>query len=71
LPTGEELHYRFDCIDISVFLLYETPFNYKRDSRKMIDQDIYEPKGMDACQTPPYAVDPLLPYLHSKHMALN
>ena len=25
--------------------------------------DIYEPKGYDACQTPPYAVEPLLPYL--------
>lgn len=25
--------------------------------------DIYEPKGYDACQTPPYAIDPLLPCL--------
>lgn len=25
--------------------------------------DIYEPKGYDACQTPAYAIDPLLPYL--------
>ena len=25
--------------------------------------DEYEPQGFDACQTPPYAVDPLLPYL--------
>jgi hypothetical protein len=25
--------------------------------------DLYEPKGYDACQTPAYAIDPLLPYL--------
>lgn len=24
---------------------------------------IYTPQGMDACQTPPYALDPILPYL--------
>ena len=38
-------------------------FNYKRDSRRSSPQDIYTPQGMDACQTPPYAIDPLLPYL--------
>lgn len=26
---------------------------------------LYTPKGLDACQTPPYALDPLLPYLSS------
>jgi hypothetical protein len=26
--------------------------------------DKYEPQGFDACQTPPYALDPLLPYLN-------
>lgn len=25
--------------------------------------DVYEPQGFDACQTPAYAIDPLLPYL--------
>lgn len=25
--------------------------------------DIYEPRGFDSCQTPPEAIDPLLPYL--------
>jgi ParB-like chromosome segregation protein Spo0J len=39
------------------------PFNYKRDSKHAVEQDIYTPQGMDACQTPAYALDPLLPYL--------
>lgn len=38
-------------------------FNYKRDSRQSRSQDIYTPQGMDACQTPSYAIDPLLPYM--------
>lgn len=38
-------------------------FNYKRDTRRSVAADIYTPQGMDACQTPPYAIDPLLPYL--------
>lgn len=38
-------------------------FNYKRDSRHSVASDIYTPQGMDACQTPAYALDPLLPYL--------
>lgn len=38
-------------------------FNYKRDSRQATDQNIYVPKGMDACQTPAYAIDPLLSYI--------
>lgn len=27
---------------------------------------IYTPQGMDACQTPPYALDPILPYLDQR-----
>lgn len=27
---------------------------------------IYTPQGMDACQTPPYAIDPILPYLDQR-----
>lgn len=38
-------------------------FNYKRDMRRTSVQNIYVPLGMDACQTPGYAIDPLLPYL--------
>ena len=38
-------------------------FNYKRDTKRTNEQDIYTPQGMDACQTPAYAIDPLLPYL--------
>ncbi len=40
------------------------PFNYKRDNKSNQVGDIYEPKGYDACQTPPYAIDPILPYLN-------
>ncbi len=41
----------------------KTAFNYKRDNKSNQIGDIYEPKGYDACQTPAYAIDPLLPYL--------
>jgi hypothetical protein len=39
------------------------PFNYKRDTKSARPADIYTPQGYDACQTPAYAIDPLLPYL--------
>jgi hypothetical protein len=39
-------------------------FNYKRDAKRINKQNIYVAQGMDACQTPPYALDPLLPYLN-------
>jgi hypothetical protein len=39
-------------------------YDYKRDERSSIEQDIYTPQGMDACQTPAYAIDPLIPYLY-------
>lgn len=38
-------------------------FNYLRDNRRSQASDIYTPLGMDACQTPAYAIDPLLRYL--------
>ena len=38
-------------------------FNYKRDAKRIAQQNIYVAQGMDACQTPAYAVTPLLPYL--------
>lgn len=38
-------------------------FNYKRDAKANRAGDLYVPRGYDACQTPPYAIDPLLPYL--------
>lgn len=41
----------------------EPAYNYKRDAKTNRPGDLYEPKGYDACQTPPHAVDPLLPYL--------
>lgn len=40
-----------------------TDFNYKRDSRISVPSDIYTPQGMDACQTPAYALDPLWRHL--------
>lgn len=39
------------------------PYNYLRDNRRSTVSDIYTPQGMDACQTPAYAIDPLSPYL--------
>lgn len=38
-------------------------YNYLRDNRRMVAGDIYTPQRMDACQTPAYALDPLLSYL--------
>ncbi|MCC6192099.1 MAG: hypothetical protein IT318_23970 [Anaerolineales bacterium] len=38
-------------------------FNYKRDNKSNRAGDAYVPQGYDACQTPPYAIDPLLPFL--------
>jgi len=38
-------------------------FDYKRDNKANRAGDEYIPQGYDACQTPPYAIDPLLPYL--------
>lgn len=37
--------------------------NYKRDSKVTRAANEYEPQGFDACQTPAYALDPLIPYL--------
>lgn len=37
--------------------------NYKRDTKSSRSQDVYKPKGYDLCQTPPYALTPLLPHL--------
>lgn len=57
--------YHDECIEKGVL---PTPyglrsFHYKRDMRHGNVQTIYAPQGMDACQTPAYAIDPLLPYL--------
>lgn len=41
----------------------EDDYNYKRDNRRATPSDVSAPQGNDACQTPPYAIDPLLPYL--------
>lgn len=38
-------------------------FNYKRDTKSNRQGDIYTPKGYDACQTPPEALAPLLPFV--------
>ena len=38
-------------------------FDYKRDNKSNRAANEYVPQGYDACQTPPYAIDPLLPYL--------
>lgn len=37
--------------------------NYKRDNKAIRAANENEAQGFDACQTPAYAVDPLLPYL--------
>ena len=38
-------------------------FNYKRDSKSNRAGDAYVPQGYDACQTPAYAIDPVLPFI--------
>lgn len=38
-------------------------FDYKRDAKTSRPETPYTPQGQDACQTPAYAIDPLLPYL--------
>jgi hypothetical protein len=40
-----------------------TPFNYKRDTKSSRPVNEYIPQGYDACQTPAYAVSPVLPWL--------
>jgi hypothetical protein len=42
---------------------YPEGFNYKRDMRSNRKADEYVPQGHDLCQTPPYALAPLLPFL--------
>lgn len=37
--------------------------NYKRDNKTNRQGDMYKPKGYDLCQTPPYALGPLLGHL--------
>lgn len=50
-------------LDVPPEAIEEPAYNYKRDAKTNRPGDLYEPKGYDACQTPPHAVDPLLPYL--------
>jgi len=38
-------------------------FDYKRDNKSNRAGDAYVPQGYDACQTPAYAIDPLLPFI--------
>jgi len=38
----------------------ERAYNYKRDERASRPVDIYTPQGYDGCQTPAYALDPLI-----------
>lgn len=37
--------------------------NYKLDAKRSRQENIYIPQGYDGCQTPPYALEPLYPYL--------
>lgn len=46
-------------------VLRAAAFDYKRDAKTNRTADEYVPQGFDACQTPAYALDPLLPYLRS------
>ena len=39
--------------------------NYKLDTKRTVPRNVYEPQGYDACQTPPYALEPLLPYIRN------
>lgn len=43
-------------------------FNYKRDNKSNRAGDAYVPQGYDACQTPAWAIDPLLPHLPMEWM---
>lgn len=38
-------------------------FNYKRDNKAAVSAEIDKARPFDHCQTPPYALDPLIPYL--------
>ncbi len=60
-PTA--LNIDFETGEILQTELEPEPFNYKRDMKSNRAGIVYEPQGYDACQTPPYAIDPLLPYL--------
>lgn len=56
--TVEEISKALDSI-----MKYHASFNYKRDTKSNRMADEYVPQGYDACQTPAYALTPLLPYL--------
>ncbi len=46
-----------------VLRLAANGYDYKRDAKSNRAADEYVPQGFDACQTPAYAIDPLLPFL--------
>ena len=61
---GVETLFRFHALDLLKWKLAgAAPINYKRDNKSNRAGDQYVPQGYDACQTPAYAIDPLLPYL--------
>lgn len=47
---------------------YHASLNYKRDMKVNRAADEYVPQGYDACQTPGYALEPLLPYLQGQRI---
>lgn len=44
-----------------------TAYNYKRDAKTNRAGDAYAPRSYDACQTPPEALEPLLPYIPTNY----
>jgi hypothetical protein len=44
---------------------FHVSLNYKRDMKTNRVGNEYVPQGYDACQTPAYAIEPLMPYLAS------
>lgn len=65
LANGEQPTYRHVETAIEEIRNIEPAFNYKRDTKSNRAADEYVPQGYDACQTPAYAIDPLLPFLSS------
>lgn len=61
--TIEETRKALDSI-----VQYHASLNYKRDNKINRAADEYVPQGYDACQTPGYALEPLLPYLQGQRI---
>lgn len=67
-PVWEQIVENAPASGITASFVRETVETFQAETRPMKPKsnqagDIYTPQGYDACQTPPEALDPLLPYL--------